>query len=102
MREAKSSRKDFYRYGKTRGKCGPAAERRRGDVVKKGMEKAEILNVFFTLVFTAKSSLQQSLTPRDQKDSLKHRRLVLSGDQVREHLNKLDRHRCMGPGGMHS
>lgn len=101
MREAKSSRKGFYNTGRLEENVGLLLKGT-GDVVKKGMEKAELLNVFFTLVFTAKSSLQQSLTPRDQKDSLKHRRRVLSGDQVREHLNKLDRHRCMGPGGMHS
>lgn len=50
-----------------------------GDVVTKGTEKAEILSVFVTFVFTAESGLQQSLTPRDQKESLKQRRLVLSG-----------------------
>jgi len=72
----------------TRGECGSAAEKDRGWVTK-GMEKAKIFGVFFTMVFTAMSSLQQSLTPGDQKESLKQGRLVLGGGG--KHLNKLDR-----------
>lgn len=50
----------------------------------KDMEKAKVLSAFFTSVFTGKVWNQEG-SP---------------SVQVREHLNKLDRHKSMGPEGM--
>lgn len=36
----------------------------RGDLVTKDREKSEVLNVFFILVFTGKTALQESPVPK--------------------------------------
>ncbi|GAB0209465.1 mitochondrial enolase superfamily member 1 [Grus japonensis] len=60
------------------------------------MEKAEVLNAFFTSVFTSKTSFQESQVPETTgKDWSKEE------DQVRESLSKLDVHKPTGPDGMH-
>lgn len=49
----------------------------RGELERKEMEKAKLLNISFILVFTGKSKLQQSQALRQRKN-LKQRKLTLS------------------------
>lgn len=67
------------------------------------VEKAEILNAFFTLVFTSKTGLQkcQTLETRGTIWSREDITLVQE-DQVREYLSKLNAYKSMGPNGMHT
>ncbi|KFW73581.1 hypothetical protein AS28_12130, partial [Pygoscelis adeliae] len=62
-RDIKGDKKSFHRYvrdrRKTRENVGPLRNEM-GDLVTQDMEKAEVLNDFFALVFTSKCS---SLTP---------------------------------------
>lgn len=53
---------------------------RRRDLERKEMEKAEVLNIFFILVFAGKSRLQQSQVLRQRKN-LKQRKLTLSREK---------------------
>lgn len=52
----------------------------RGDLERKEMEKAKVLNIFFILVFTGKNRLQQSQTLKQRKN-LKQRKLTLSREE---------------------
>ena len=66
------------------------------------MEKAEVLNAFFTSFFTGQTSLQDSQTPETRgkvwgKEDLH----PVEEDQVREHLSKPDIRKSMGPDGVH-
>ncbi|KAK4828703.1 hypothetical protein QYF61_000541 [Mycteria americana] len=74
-------------------KCEPPAE---------NVEKAEVLDKFFTSVFTGMICHQESQTPESHgkvwsKDNLPS----VEENPVREHLNKLDIHMFMGPDGVH-
>jgi len=73
-----------------------------GVLVTEDTERAELVNAFFPLVFTAKASprASQSLEVREEawrKDDL----LLIEEDCVRDHLSKLDTHKSMGHDGMH-
>jgi len=57
-------------------------------------EKAELLNAFFASVCTAKAGPQAS-------QSLEADLPLVEGDQVRDHLSKVDTHKSMGPNGMY-
>ncbi|GAB0182661.1 hypothetical protein GRJ2_000731400 [Grus japonensis] len=58
-KDIKGNKKSFYRYvsdkRKTRENVGPL-QKEMGDLVTQDMEKAEVLNDFFALVFTSKCS----------------------------------------------
>ena len=54
-RVVKGKKKSFYRYGIDEGKTSPL-HKETGDLVTWDMEKAEVLNDFFTSVFTGKWS----------------------------------------------
>ena len=72
-----------------------------GALVTEDAEKAELLNVFFASVFSAKAGPQEShgLEGREEacrKDDLH----LVEEDCVRDHLSNLDTHKSMGPKGM--
>lgn len=62
-RDVKDNKNGLYKYAgdkrKTRGNVGTQLNEA-GDLVTQNVIKAEVLNVFFTSVFTSKSSLQES------------------------------------------
>jgi len=56
--------------------------------VRKGMEKAKVLNAFFASVFFVTSSLQEQKAPETSgKVCSKEDFSLVDKDQVREHLN---------------
>ena len=65
-RDGEGSKKDFYKYisckRKTSENVGLLLSGI-GDTLTKNTEKAKVLGTFFTLVFTGKSSLQESQAP---------------------------------------
>lgn len=71
-----------------------------GDVVTKDMENAEALSVIFTTVFTCETYLWKFQVSATSGKVLSKEKLVVEEDRVSEHLNKLDVHKSMGPGGM--
>ena len=66
------------------------------------MEKAEVLNAFFTSVFTSKTGLQESQAPETSgKGWSKEDVPLVKEDQARKYLSNIDIHKSMGPDGMH-
>ncbi|PKU37012.1 rna-directed dna polymerase from mobile element jockey-like [Limosa lapponica baueri] len=73
-----------------------------GALVVEDTEKAELLNAFFALVFTAKAACHESQTLETRGKVWREEDFPSVGeDWVRDHLAKLDIHKFMGPDGMH-
>lgn len=72
------------------------------NLMAKDTEKAEVLNAAFALVFTGQTGteLSQDLEMNGKVWSKADVALV-EEDQIREHLNKLDKHKAMGPNEMY-
>lgn len=86
---------------KTRKNMGPLLKET-GDLVTQDIEKAEVMNAFFTSVITSKTSLQESEIPEMKgKGWSKEGLSLVEEDQVKEYVRKLDMH-VHGPVGMHS
>ncbi|CAM4712323.1 unnamed protein product [Caretta caretta] len=101
-RDVKSNKKGFYRYvsnkKKVRESVGPLLDGG-GNLVTEDVEKANVLNAFFASVFTNKVSSQTAALGSTAWGG---------GDQpsvekevVRDYLEKLDEHKCMGPDALH-
>ncbi|GAB0204486.1 mitochondrial enolase superfamily member 1 [Grus japonensis] len=104
-RDVKDNKKGFFKYisskRKTRENVDPLLNEV-GALMMEDTEKAELLNVFFASVFTAKASPQETQTLEVGEEVWRKEDLPLvKEDQVREHLGKLDIHKSMGPDGMH-
>ncbi|KAJ7407664.1 hypothetical protein BTVI_62456 [Pitangus sulphuratus] len=74
-----------------------------GNIVTKDEEKAEVLSIFFALVFNNKTSYPQDNWPPELVDrDGEHNRLpVIQEEVVSDLLNHLDTHKSMGPDGIH-
>ncbi|XP_054045493.1 uncharacterized protein LOC128904794 [Rissa tridactyla] len=101
----KDNKKRFFQYinrkRKTRENIGPLMNET-GALVVEDTEKAELLNAFFSLVFTDKAVPHESHTPEARgKVGREEDFPLVEEDRVRDHLAKLDIHKSMGPDGMH-
>lgn len=73
-----------------------------GDLVTEDMKKTEVLNVFSASDFTDKICLQESpALATTAKVCSKEELSFVEKEQVREHLNRLNVHKSMGPDGTH-
>lgn len=76
------------------------------DLLTKDMKKYEVVKVFFTLVFTHKIQFphheSQAFETCWKKSRKNNNFPLLEEDQVKEHLNKLNTLKPMGPYGIHS
>ncbi|GAB0208442.1 mitochondrial enolase superfamily member 1 [Grus japonensis] len=104
-REVKDNEKGFFKYisikRKTRENVGPLLNEA-GALVMEDTEKVELLNAFFSSVFTAEANPQETQTLEVGEKVLRKEDLPLvEEDRVRDHLGNLNIHKSMGPDGMH-
>lgn len=72
------------------------------NLMTKDVEKTDVLNAIFALVFTGKTGTAQSeALEMNGKIWSKEDLSLVEMDQIREHLNKLEKHKSVGPDGMH-
>ncbi|KAK4817866.1 hypothetical protein QYF61_001676 [Mycteria americana] len=105
-RGVKGNKKSFYRYigdkRKTRENVGPLW-RETGELVTRDMEKAEVINNFFTSVFTSKCSSHTAQVAEGKgRDWEKEEPPTVGEDHVRDRLKNLKVHKSMGPEEMHA
>ena len=95
-RDVKDNKKGFYKYigdkRKAREYMDPLLNKM-GDLITQDMEKAEVLNTFFALIFSNKSKLQESQVPKTRRIET----YSLGGRRSKEYLSKVDIRKCMDP-----
>ena len=104
-RHVKGNKKGFFKSisskRNTEGTVGPLLIKE-GALVMQDAEKAELLNAFFALTFTAKAGPQASQPPEERGQIWRKEDLSLvEKDWVRDHLCKLDAFKSMGRDVMH-
>lgn len=101
-RNVKGKQKRFYKYINSKRKTkentaallnGAAAP------VTKDTEEPEVLNGISASVFTVKTGFKEYQVP-ETRGKFWSKALLSVEDQVREHLNRLNIHKAMGPDGM--
>jgi len=100
-RDVKNNKKGFFNYlsskRKARDNVGPLLNEA-GILMTEDAEKAELLNVFFASIFSAKAGRQESQVPEVREEA--HREddfPLVKEDCMRDHLSNLDAHKSMGP-----
>ncbi|CAM4551145.1 unnamed protein product [Caretta caretta] len=101
-RDVKSNKKGFFRYvsnkKKVKESVGPLLNEG-GNLVTEDVEKANVLNAFFASVFTNKVSSQT--TALDSTAWGGGDQPSVEEEVVRDYLEKLDKHKSMGPDALH-
>ncbi|NXT11799.1 PO11 protein, partial [Prunella fulvescens] len=101
----KDNKKYFYKYinSKRKGKTnlGPLLDE--GENLVTDEEKVEVLNTFFTSVFSGKMACPQDNCPSGLVDGMREQNSppVIQKEAVRELLSRFDVHKFMGPDGIH-
>lgn len=95
------NKEDFYRHIISKVKSKENANllhNRTGEMVTKDTGKVKVFNAFFTSILTSKTGLQDSqVSETSEKVWSKENSPPVEENQVREYLNKLNRHKSMGP-----
>jgi len=104
-RDVRNNKKGFFNYisskRTTRNNVGPLLNEV-GVLVMEDAEKAELLNAFFTSIFSAKAGPQKPQAPEVREEAHREDDIPLvEEDCVRDHLSNLNAHKSMGPDGMH-
>ncbi|PKU39222.1 rna-directed dna polymerase from mobile element jockey-like [Limosa lapponica baueri] len=104
-RDIKDNKKNFYRYvrdkGKTREVEGPL-RKETGDLATQDMDKAELLNNFFSSVFTGKGSNHTAQVTEGKNRGSENEELpTVQEDRVRDLLRNLNVRKSMGPDKIH-
>jgi len=104
--DVKDNKKSFFKYisskWKTRDNVGLLLNTV-GVLVTEDTEKAELLNAFFSSVFSAKANPQESQALEVREEACTEDDFPLvEEDFVRDRLSNLDAHKSMGPDGMHT
>lgn len=99
MRDVMNSKKVFCRPINSKRKTREKVEsvlNGVGDLVTTNMHRTGVLNAFFTLVFTSKTTLQESQVPEtNAKVWSKEYLPFMKDNKVKECLKKLNIHRSM-------
>ncbi|KAJ7413023.1 rna-directed dna polymerase from mobile element jockey-like [Pitangus sulphuratus] len=98
--------KGFFKYINNKKKTkdnggGNSSTNGGGIMVTKDTGKAELSNAFFALASTDKSCEEPLTQETRLKDCWKEVFPLVKEDWAREHLNKLDIPKSMGPNGMY-
>ena len=74
-----------------------------GNMVIKDQDKAEVLNAFFCLRTTSKTSCSLGTQPLalEDRDGEQNRPCIIHHEMILDLLQKLDAHKFMGPDGLH-
>ena len=104
-KDAKNNEKGFYRYVSQKMKVResvPPRMSKTGKLVTTDEEKAEVLNNFFSSVFTGKCSSHSTQDGEGKRRDWEKEGLATVGeDQVQDHLKNLKMQKSMGPNEMH-
>ncbi|GAB0175699.1 mitochondrial enolase superfamily member 1 [Grus japonensis] len=73
------------------------------NIVTKDEKKAEVLNVVFALVFNSQTSYSLGIQPLELegRDVEQDEAIITQGEMVSDLLHHLDKHKPMGPDGIH-
>ena len=102
-REAKTNPKAFYNYAnsKLKTKAGIASLDTDNGAASSDAQKAEVLNEFFSSVFTREDKVDMPEFDRGEDIKIPLENLNISEDMVKKKLDKINPSKSPGPDGLH-